>query len=595
MGKRPLSFRHPRIIFFPLIFLSLISPFTIPPELAGQSKLEQQKTSINWSPPSDIAIPFVDDLGLLVYCPPGWTPLYPDSSRGTIPLFICPPGSVQPTEMGYSFKNGLIVDIRKLPSYQNLIELVKAEQKEISKTLPSIKFGPEETITSYRNYKFLTTTAEDKIAKFKMKIGFSKIGDKVIIIQLISQADFYQENLDQFFYVLHSLLPLKITVDQDIVSPQPAPLLLPAEAHWRKKLLGDGRYEYWKNYEAGTQAKFKVSQKFSSFSLQSEKTFRVLNVNEEAAIITCQEKITGAPGHPSGGTSEDTTENIIAFSQAEEAFPEKDLFDTRLGVDLSYFLSHPDAIVVAEDTENLPIQGRTLGCERVVILINSKEQPKRLSIWHSEAVPGGLVKFALESLDKSGLYQEAQLISYTIKKREATGPTAATTSQEQIKEMPAIFYVKQRLPIFWRGTSPFEYFTDLSYILYIFTIYYLGVNSNPEETLGRIQPIIDELEKARQDFNNFLSGAHEELEPAELTKLNFFIDASESYLRLLNRLNELLIQTIRLSKTQNKEDLEKLKSNFKSLSTSFTENQRLLDHLQNLTKSLSAITLKVKR
>lgn len=595
MAKKFFLFCLRRFIFISTLpILLLISLFWTPFELTAQLRIEQQPLLMRLFPPPKLAIPFANDLGLIVFCPPEWNFLSQSSTTGTVPLFIYPPGSSKSVEGGYLFKNVIIVDIKPISHSFNLQGLVNAEQQEILKIFPGIKYGPKQIVSTLHNHKFITITAEDEASGLKMKVGFSKIGDKAIKIQLVSQSELYQENLDKFNYVLLTILPLKISHDRKIIKPQPDPLISPPETYWRNKLLRDGPYEYWKNFEAGTEVKFKFSQKFSGYSIQSERAFQVLSVDQEAAVINYQEKVTQASGQLSSTFPTTITEKIIEFIQAEEAFSQNDLFASNLGLDIGYFLSHPDAIVVAENTDKLSIQDETFNCERVIILIDSQVQPKRLTIWYSEAVPGGLVKFTLENLDDTQFYLEGWL-SYSSKKRNAPIPPAEGSTEREMKEVPALFYLKQRLPLLWRGNTPFEYLNDLSKILFIFALYYLNINLNPEEAVSRLQPIMDELRKARQDYDNFLTRAREELKPEELTKISTFITSYENYLTVQSRRDELLIRTIGLSGTRDKKKLEELKSDIKSFSSNFSECLMLMEKLKKILKSLAGMTLKVKK
>lgn len=234
------------------------------------------------------------------------------------------------------------------------------------------------------------------------------------------------------------------------------------------------------------------------------------------------EKGIQTPGQKAIAFPASTNEKLLEFIQLEEMFSSKDFFDSNLGVDLNYYLTHTDFIVVAEGKAKTPFQNELLEAEWASINIYvPSNQPRRLKVWYSENVPGRIVRIVQEDSPATDFSQEIQLASFSVNKRSADEAEAFMQIPEGTIEVNATSYLQKRLKLMEDRISPLYYMVGMSFLsnaILFYYVYYAEKAGQPDEIKNLLLPMMEEAMSIKSEFETFLKTVNDELSPEELKK-----------------------------------------------------------------------------
>jgi|GEM_PF-3812618 len=582
---------HPNLRFS-FVFLSI---FLSPLSALAQSHIQKypDQVIVRLSPFSPFALPYRDDTGLLVPMPAGWTFYSPSPGEGTVPLIICQEGKLQVSNDELSFTEAILVDILDCPSPMRLEDLIEANLEEIRTRSPRIKIGTKKINQSIYGFRFITLSVSEEESNLQLFLAFARAGEKVIKIELLSNPHTYRDHLDTFFYILRVTLPIRIGFYEQLLQVQAGAILTPAEINLRQKLLGEGPYDYWIRYGPGTEVQFRQTQKFPGHQLQFEKSFNLISADKEGVAIKYVEKGVSLPGQKASAFPIITGEKLLEFIRFEEMFSSKDPFDSNLGLDLNFFLTHTNAVVVAEGKAKIPVQNNLLETEWASYSILDSQQPRRLTIWFSENVPGRIVRLVQENPGETGFSQEIQLTSFSVKKPSAEELEALKLTPEGTVEVNAISYVQKRLKVMENRISPFYHMVGTTCLFNVLSRYYADRAVQPEEMKNLLRPMMEEAANIKSEFETFFKTVNDELSPEELKKIDSFITTYKNYLNSSARKIELFLESLDHYDPKDKTKSEEFSKSVRAFFMTVAGVVNAINQIDSQFKSLAATKLKV--
>lgn len=275
-------------------------------------------------------------------------------------------------------------------------------------------------------------------------------------------------------------------------------------------------------------------------------------------------------------------------------FSSKDLFDSNLGVDLNYCLTHTESIVVAEGKAKIPVQNELLETEWASINIYvPSNQPRRLKVWYSENVPGRIVRIVQEDSPATDFSQEIQLASFSVNKRSADEAEAFMQIPEGTIEVNGISYLQKRLKLMEDRLSPLYYMVGMSFLSNAFLFYYAEKAGQPGEIKNLLLPMMEEAMSIKSEFETFLKKVNDELSPEELKKIDSFITIYRNYMNSSWRQIALFIEFLRAYDPEDKAKQEECSKVAKEFSIATWGIVKTVHQIQSELKSLATTRLKV--
>lgn len=540
------------------------------------------------------ALPFRGDTCLLVPIPSGWSCYSPTAGEGTVPLIICPEGTLKVSDNELFFNEAILVDIIDCPSSMSLEDIIEVNLEEIRTRLPNLNIVSKGIVQSVYQFRFITLSISEEESNHQLFLAFGRAGEKVIKIELLSHTDTYKTYYEAFVHVAVTTLPLRIGFYGDLLQVQAGAILTPAEIILKKKLLGEGPYKHWISYRPGTEVRFKQAQKFKDFQLQFEKSFKLISADKEGVAMEYTEKGIQTPGRKASAFPALTSGKLLEFIQLEEMFSSKDLFHSNLGVDLNYFLTHTDSIVVAEGKAKIPVQNELLETEWASINIyDPSNQPRRLKVWFSENVPGRIIRIVQEDSPATDFSQEIQLTSFSVNKRSADEAEALMQIPEGTIEVNAISYLQKRLKLMENRISPLYYMIGMSFLSNALLIYYAEKAGQLEEIQNLLLPMMEEATNIKSEFETFLKTVNDELSPEELKKIDSFTTIYRNYMNSSWRQIALFIELLRTYDPDDKAKLEEFSKAAKEFSITISSIVKTINQIKSELKSLATTKLKV--
>jgi hypothetical protein len=570
-------------------FLSLFSPGVV-----SQAQNKENQTEPNISSFVPFAIPYNEDTALLVVRPTGWMFYSPSPGEGTFPLIIYPKDNLNISNNELSLSEGIIVDILNFPSASSLENLAEANSKEIKDAFPDLEASSTYLSESFYGFRYITTPLSEEKSGLRFILALARAGEKVIRIKLFSRRDSYQSDLNVFTSVIRTALPLRIGFYGDMLKVQRGAILAPPEKLMMHRLLAEGPYDYWKKYAPGTEVKFRQTQKYSSYKFQFEKSFKLISSDKEAVIMDYREKGTALLGQKASVLPNTEDQQFLELIRTDELFSSKDPFVSYLGLNLSYYLTHPAAVVDSKGKASLPAKDKLLETEWVRYRIFDAAQPRRLTIWFSDDIPGRIVRLLLENLDGTGSHDEIELTSSVAKTASRDELEALEPVPEVTVEVPAISYLQKRLSIMENRISPFYYMVGTTLLFHVFSMYYLDRGVQPAQIEDLLLPFMEELRNLKSEYATFEQIVKEELSHEELNKLDIFLTAYKNYLGSGLRRVESFVELLKASDLKDKDKLKNIAASALTFLLTSSSAVDSVNQIESQLDSLAAITVKVK-
>ncbi len=550
------------------------------------------------------AIMYSHPLALVVMLPEKWsTEVFYD---GDIPsLSIFPADKKQVVEGRMFFPDSMVLQILNQKQEVSLEKMFEEESNRLISSLGTGEPAPREVLVSASGLRFVRGGVTGGKLRGRFSLAYALCGDKIIKMSAIASPEFVDQMEKTFIRVASFLLPFRFEkVDsRGAIYPATDPSFLTLEQEIRNRYLNFDAYRSWAAFEAETELCFGYRARSSSILYALEKTFSLLAVDDEVAVLEYKEK-----GEVKNLSSQEklppaNQEKVLELMSGIIADEASNPYYVSLGPNPLLFLNSDSSLVTSVGKDKVAVGGKEIETEKVDFYQATGGDEQRATFWLSEEVPGYLVKASASiagHIITAGAYepvefiQEIELKSFRPvlrQEKEGTGPKQPASAPGEI---PALYYLQRKL-------TPGDYslglaeLQKLKILFYALNINYEDTGLKPKEILTGLEPVVQAVKRIRDKYAKVLEEARADLEEESFQSIygviNRIVASTDTDIKAL----ELQCQLIG-SKNQSSERNAELASKInREMIQMMVRSLSSRDDFQNALRALQGVTVKYKK